>query len=79
MPTVGSEARIRHFGGGVEGATIVALREEGRRLQVRADSGELLEFVLNGATARFLEAGPAQGARLEILASSDAAGPRRGS
>ncbi len=45
----------------------MAVLEEGRRLQVRGQGGELGEFVLNAATARFIEAGSAQGARLELL------------
>jgi hypothetical protein len=71
MPRVGARAQIRHFGGGVEQATITAVREEGRHLDVRGQSGELFEFVLNAATARFLESGPAQGARLEILGQGE--------
>ena len=50
---------------------ITAVLEEGRRLQVQGEGGETLEFVLNAATARFLAAGSAQGARLELLASSE--------
>lgn len=68
MPRVGAAARICHFGGSFEPGTIVAVRDEGRRLDVRGEGGDLLEFVLNAATARFLAAGSAQGARLELLA-----------
>jgi len=64
---VGARARICHFGGSFEAAVVVAVREEGRRLEVRGEAGETTEFVLNPATARFLEAGLAQGARLELL------------
>jgi hypothetical protein len=46
---------------------VVAVLEEGRRLQVRGQGGELGEYVLNAATARFVAAGSAQGARLELL------------
>jgi hypothetical protein len=67
LPHVGDEARIRHFGGEVEMGVVVAVTEEGRRLQVRGEGGELSEFVLNPATARFLPAESAQGARLELL------------
>ncbi len=67
MPRAGARARICHFGGGHEAATIVAVREEGRRLDVRDESGAIREFVLNPATARFLPAGSAQGERLELL------------
>lgn len=67
MPRVGAEARIRHFGGEVEAGVVVAVLDGGRRLQVRGELGELSEFVLNAATARFLPAHSAQGARLELL------------
>ena len=59
--------RIAHFGGGFEAGAIVAVREEGRRVQVRAAGGELLEFVLSPATARFVSAASASGPRLELL------------
>lgn len=71
---MGAPARIRHFGGGVQEATIAAVHDEGRRLEVRGEDGEGFEFVLNAATARFLAAGPAQGARLEILPSDPPTG-----
>jgi hypothetical protein len=67
LPSVGAQARICHFGGGREQGTVIAVSEEGRRLRVGDESGDILEFVLNPATARFLEAGVAQGARLELL------------
>jgi hypothetical protein len=67
LPRVGARARIAHFGGGYEDGVVFRVEEEGRRLQVRSDDGELLEFVLNPATARFIAAGPAQGPRLELL------------
>ena len=44
--------------------------EDGRRLQVRGEGGEVLEFVLNPATARFVAAGGAHGPRLELLGDS---------
>ncbi|HEY7960960.1 MAG TPA: hypothetical protein VID29_03470 [Solirubrobacteraceae bacterium] len=68
LPRVGSRARVAHFGGGYEAAVVVAVHEHGRRLQVRCEEGgELLEFVLSPATARFLAAGSSTGARLELL------------
>ncbi len=67
MPTPGARARVAHFGGGFEVATIVAVREGGRRLDVRCEGGEILEFALNPATARFLAAGSSHGVRLELL------------
>jgi hypothetical protein len=68
VPRVGAPARIGHFGGGWERGTVVAVHEQGRRLQVRSDGGEVLEFVLSPATAKFAVAGSSHGARLELLA-----------
>jgi hypothetical protein len=68
LPRVGARARISHFGGGFELGTVLAVHEEGRRLEVRGDAGEVLVFVLNPATARFVSAGSASGPRLELLA-----------
>ena len=67
LPRVGARARIAHFGGGFELGTVLAVTEEGRRLQVRGEGGELLEFVLSPATARFVHAAGAHGPRLELL------------
>ncbi len=63
---MGRRVRIARFGGAYEPATIVAVEEDGRRLRVRDESGELLEFVLNRASARFLAEGDAGGPRLEL-------------
>jgi hypothetical protein len=67
VPRVGARARIAHFGGGFELGTVLAVHEDGRRLEVRGEAGEVLEFVLNPATARFVAAGGAGGPRLELL------------
>lgn len=67
MPRVGARARIAHFGGSFEEGTVLGVYEEGRRLEVRGEEGEVLEFVLNPATARFVHAGAAHGPRLELL------------
>ncbi len=67
LPTLGARARVAHFGGGFEAATVIAVREEGRRLEVRCEGGEVLEFALSPATARFVVAGSSHGARLELL------------
>lgn len=67
VPRVGAAARIAHFGGGFERGTVIAVREQGRRLEVRTEGGDLLEFVLSPATARFVSAGSAHGPRLELL------------
>ena len=69
MPRPGAAARIAHFGGSFEAGTVVAVLEEGRRLQVRGEGGDVLEFVLSPATARFVSASSAQGPRLELLDS----------
>jgi hypothetical protein len=67
LPRVGALARIAHFGGTFELGTVVAVYEEGRRLRVRGEGGEVLEFVLSPATARFVSAGSPHGPRLELL------------
>ncbi len=67
MPRVGAKARIAHFGGEREDGTVIAVRDDGRRLEVRAQDGRQLEFVLNRATARFVSAVSGQGPRLELL------------
>jgi hypothetical protein len=67
LPHVGAPARIAHFGGSYERCTVVAVHDDGRRLEVRNEAGEAVEFVLNPATARFLVGGSVGGARLELL------------
>lgn len=69
MPSLGTRARVAHFGGGFEAATVIAVHAEGRRLEVRCEGGEVLEFALSPATARFVAAGSSHGARLELLDS----------
>jgi hypothetical protein len=69
LPVPGAPARIAHFGGGFEAGTVVSVDDEGRRVSVRSEGGELLEFVLNPATARFVAAGEAGGPRLELLSA----------
>ncbi len=67
LPHVGARARIKHFGGGSESGTVTAVHEEGRHVQVRGEDGELHEFVLSPANARFVSAGNAHGPRLELV------------
>jgi hypothetical protein len=67
VPRVGSRGRIKHFGGGLEQCIVLAVHDDGRRLEVRDEAGAVLEFVLSPATARFVSAGGAQGPRLELL------------
>ena len=68
--------RIARFGGAYEPGTIVAVEDDGRRLQVRADGGEVLDFVLNRASARFLAA--RGGPRLELSAATGLLSSRAG-
>jgi hypothetical protein len=49
---------------------VLAVYEQGRRLEVRSESGEELEFVLSPATARFAAASGTHGPRLELLDDS---------
>src|SRR5207253_2981225 len=56
VPRVGNRARIVHFGGGLESAVVLAVDEDGRRVQVRGEEGEVRELVLSPATARFVSA-----------------------
>ena len=67
LPRAGAPARIRHFGGSVERGTVVAVYEDGARVSVEGQDGELYEFVLSPASARFVSAGDAHGPRLELL------------
>jgi hypothetical protein len=67
VPRVGSQARIAHFGGGFELGVVLAVHDDGRRLEVRGEAGEVIEFVLSPATARFVSAASGQGPRLELL------------
>jgi hypothetical protein len=71
VPRIGARARILYFGGMVEQATVVAVHDKGRRLEVRGEGGEVLEFVLSRATARFAAAGASGGPRLELLDRHD--------
>jgi hypothetical protein len=68
VPLLGAKARIAHFGGAFEEGTVVAVHDDGRRVDVLAQSGETLQFVLSPATARFVSASSGQGPRLELLA-----------
>ncbi len=67
LPKLDARARVAHFGGGFEAAIVVEISQDGRRLRVRCESGELLDFVLSPATARFVSAEGSHGPRLELL------------
>lgn len=73
LPRVGGQVRVVYFGGGFETGVVVAVREEGRRLEVRAELGEVMEFVLSPATARFVAAGwgSGSGPRLELVGETE--------
>ncbi len=66
LPRVGAPARIRQFGGGVERGTVLAVDDDGRSLQVLGEEGEVFEFVLNPATARFVSGASGHGPRLDL-------------
>jgi hypothetical protein len=68
VPHVGSRGRIKHFGGDLEQCIVLAVHDDGRRLEVRDETGAVLEFVLSPATARFVSASGVHGPRLELLA-----------
>jgi hypothetical protein len=70
LPRVGGPARIKHFGGGAEQGTIVAVHDDGARVSVEGEDGAQYEFVLSPANARFISAGNAHGPRLELLGES---------
>jgi len=67
VPRLGGHARIKHFGGGAEQGIVVAVDDEGARVGVEGEDGELYEFVLSPASARFISAGNVHGPRLELL------------
>jgi hypothetical protein len=71
VPHAGAGARIKHFGGGSEAGTVVAVHDDGARLSVEGEDGETYEFVLSPANARFVSAGNAHGPRLELLGESE--------
>jgi hypothetical protein len=66
FPRVGDSARIKHFGGSVERGTVIVVHDDGARLSVEDEDGELHEFVLSPATARFVSAKDPHGSRLEM-------------
>ena len=68
VPRVGAVARVSHFGGTSEPATVTAIDEERRRVVVRSESGDTIEFALNRATARWVADGAHRGARLDLPA-----------
>jgi hypothetical protein len=67
VPRVGAKVHVKHFGGGQEAGAIVAVYDEGRRVQVYGEDEQLYEFVLNPATARFASARDPHGPQLKLL------------
>lgn len=67
LPKVGARARIRHFGGEVELGVVCRVGDGGRTVQVSCGNGDLIEFTLSPATAKFVLAGSAHGAEMELL------------
>lgn len=67
LPSLGSKARISHFGGEVEMGVVCAVHDDGRRVEVSCESGERMEFALNPATAKFVQADGAHGAQMELI------------
>lgn len=74
LPRIGARARIKHFGGLVERGTVLTVEDDGRRLSVRSEDGEVHEFVLSQKSARFVSAGDAHGPRLELPGEPPAQG-----
>lgn len=74
LPCIGAPVRIKHFGGIVEGGVVVSLGAEGRHLVVRGEDGELHEFTLSRAHARFVSADSAHGPRLELISGDGGLG-----
>ncbi|MGA9283932.1 MAG: hypothetical protein WBV85_00660 [Solirubrobacteraceae bacterium] len=71
LPRADGHVRIKHFGGSIERGTIVSVLEDGARLSVEGEDGELYEFVLSPASARFVSAADAHGPHLEIVPVED--------
>lgn len=67
LPRAGARARVKHFGGGEEDATVTAVADEGRRVRVRTADGCEREFALSPKNARFVAADDPHGPRLELL------------
>jgi hypothetical protein len=66
LPVVGAPARIWHFGGESEPATIVEVLESGRAVVVIGADGQRREFSLRRATAAFVARGEQHSPRLEF-------------
>jgi hypothetical protein len=63
MPRVGTSVTILFLDARL-GGVIERVLEDGRRIEVLAEDGEVLVFELNRATARFVAVGAHAGARL---------------
>ncbi len=67
MPQVGASVRVNFLGATVRGA-VHRVADDGRKLEVATDDGEILLFALNRATATFTAEGHQTGARLSFEA-----------
>jgi len=67
MPHVGASVRVNFLGATVRGA-VHRVADDGRKLEVATDDGEILIFALNRATATFTAEGHQTGARLSFEA-----------
>lgn len=63
MPHVGASVRVNFLGSTVRGA-VHDVADDGRRLHIATDDGEIMMFALNRATATFTTDGHQTGARL---------------
>jgi hypothetical protein len=63
MPMIGGSVRVNFLGSTVRG-TVRSVADDGRRLLVATEDGEVLTFALNRATATFTADGHQTGARL---------------
>jgi len=66
LPLPGASAQVWHFGGEAEPVTIVEVRDEGRTVVVRGQSGSPREFTLRRGTAAFVERGANNGPVLKL-------------
>ena len=66
MPELGGSVLIEYLGSTVHG-TVRDVAEDGRRLEVVTEDGEMLSFELNRATAMFTAGGGQTAPRLRFL------------
>jgi hypothetical protein len=64
LPRIGARAAIRHFGGQEEAVTVIAVRDDGRVVEVEDAAGTRHSFSLRRATAAFVLTGEQHAPRL---------------